>query len=81
MSNVALLERRQNNKKRKRTPNTTQGDNSIGIIMHFHRHNKVEAEEDSAKKIASFTKISKQCTWYSPILKRLRVMIQFLISL
>ncbi len=58
-SKAAALARTRNSKKRKRTPNTTRGDDGIGILMYLREHKKEEAEEDSVNQIASLTKNMK----------------------
>ena len=45
LPSVLALERIQKNKNRQITPNTTQGDDGIGLSMHLCEHDKEESQE------------------------------------
>ena len=63
MSKVAASVRTQNNNKRTGTPNTIQGNDGIGILMHLHKHHtKIGGRRQCQLDFFTYNKTSKQCT-------------------
>ena len=63
LSKLVSLERMKRSKKRKISPNTTQRDGDIGILIHFFKHDKEATQETNLNKIASLKKYqgNKHC--------------------